>query len=89
MFHVKVVGQDLLENGEVPLSTDASIVVDEAVRVLHDSPAALIPVLADADAEAEVRVVRVRTLRRRGSRGSRVAVKGLHGQFRLQQQRWW
>lgn len=78
MFHVESVGLDLLEHGEVPLPTDASVVVDETVRVLHDSSAALIPVLADTDAEAEVRVVRVRTLGRGGSHRSRVAVEGLH-----------
>lgn len=82
-------GIDLLEHGEVPLSTNTSIVIDEAVRVLHHSSAALIPVLADTDTEAEVRVVLVRTLGRGGSHGGRVSVKSLPGQFTVQRGRRW
>lgn len=70
--------RDLLEHGEVTLSADTGVVVDEAVRVLHDSSAALIPVLADSDTEAEVGVVRIRTLRCGGKGRSRMAIESLN-----------
>lgn len=42
---------DSLKHRKVALPTDARVIVDEAVRVLHGSAAALIAVFADANAE--------------------------------------